>query len=134
MSDAFELDKVDVKPRSQEGVEMELLDPARKPTGVILIVRGTDSDAYKTKMREQIEARANQRVDATFDQRNREFWELHATLVAGWKGRALMLGGKPLAYSQAAAAQFLEQYDWAYEQVREFANRRQNFLPGPARP
>jgi hypothetical protein len=131
----FELDAVDVRPRAQEGAEMELLDPAGNPTGVILLVRGTDSEAYRSKMREQVQRQINRNGrKPTSEQRDQEFWELHATLIAGWKGRALMQGGKPLEYSADNAARFLEQYDWAFEQVRRFADKRENFLPGPPTP
>jgi hypothetical protein len=132
MSDAFELNAVDVRPRAQEGVEMELLDPAGRETGVFLVVRGTDCAAYKDKMREQLERQIqrNGRIK-TQEEKNTEFYELHATLIAGWRGKQLTLGGAPLEYTQANAAMLLEQYDWAFEQVRRFADRRGNFLPGP---
>lgn len=133
MSDAFELDKVDVKPRSQEGVEMELLDPAGNPTGVILIVRGTDSEAYKDKLCEHTKRAVDRQSRAqTQGERDREFLELHATLIAGWKGKPLTRAGAPLPYSAENAASLLDQYDWIFEQVRRFADRRANFLPGPS--
>lgn len=131
----FDLDGVDVRPRSQEGVEMPLLDPAGNDTGVILLVRGTDSEAYKDKMAEQVRRKMDrQGRNQTQEERNEEWWELHATLIADWRGVPMMRGGKPLEYSPKNAASFLEQYDWAFEQVRRFADRRANFLPGPAKP
>lgn len=133
MSAAFELDKVDVKPRSQEGVEMELLDPAGNPTGVILIVRGTDAAAYKDKLREHTKRAVDRASRAqTQEERDREFLELHATLIAGWKGKPLTRNGAALTYSQENAVSLLDQYDWIFEQVRRFADRRANFLPGPS--
>jgi hypothetical protein len=132
--EGFDLSAVDIRPRSQEGVEMPLLDPAGRATGVILLVRGTDSDAYTEMFKEQVRrgvARAPRKQ--TEEEKNQEFWELHATLIAGWRGTRLMLGGKPLEYSPANAANLLEQYAWVWEQVRRFADNRANFLPGPSR-
>lgn len=133
MSDAFELEKVDVRPRSQEGVDMELMDPAGEQTGVILIVRGYDSRAYK----EIVEAHLRKRTEMlprkpTDAELKAEFYEEQAALLAGWKGKPLQRGGQVLAYTAAAAAEFLEGYDWVLEQVRRFAGNRRNFLPGSA--
>lgn len=131
----FDLDAVDVRPRAQEGVEMELIDPAGRPTGVVLIVRGTDSEAYKEKLRDQVRRHIERQGRKPSDaERDAELWELHATLIAGWKGRPLMRGGNPIEYSAANAARLLEQYDWVFEQVRRFSDKRANFLPGPSTP
>lgn len=133
MSDAFDLSAVDVRPRSEEGVEMELIDPAGNPTGVILVVRGTDSATYKDKLRDHTKRAVDRGVRVqTQDERDREFLELHATLIAGWKGKPLVRAGAPLPYSAENAVSLLDQYDWIFEQVRRFADRRANFLPGPS--
>ncbi len=128
--EGFELDRVDIRPKSQEGVDMELRDPAGKPTGVILIVRGTDSAAYKEKQQEHIRRQIGRAGMPSEEERNREFLELHATLIAGWKGKPLMRAGVQMAHSPENALALLDQYDWIFDQVRRFADRRANFLPG----
>jgi hypothetical protein len=85
----MDLDHLDVRPKSQQGVWMDLLDPAGKVTKVRLLVRGTDCSAYNDKLKEQVR-RGVERAGAQGDRggEDAEFWELHATLVADWKGLA----------------------------------------------
>lgn len=128
--EGLDLETVDVRPLSQQGVPMVLMDPAGKPTKVTLLVRGTDCAAYDEKMKEHIRRGVDRARKATELERNHEFWDLHATLVAGWSG--IKKGGQPLAYSHEAAAKLLEEYQWIFEQVRQFADRRANFLPAPS--
>lgn len=129
--DGFDLQSVDVRSRSQEGVEMPLIDPAGRPTGIVLLVRGTDCQAYSDMLKEQLRrATARAPRKPTEEERNAEFYELHATLVAGWQGKPMLLGGQPFEYSPANAAKLLEQYAWIFEQVRRFSDNRANFLPG----
>jgi len=132
-SDAFDLDKFDVRPLAQEGVDMELLDPSGAGTGVILIVRGYDSQAYKDVVEAQLRRRTAQLPRKPTEEESRmEFYSENAALLAGWKGRPLTRGGKPVEYSQPNAAQLLQDYDYILEQVRRFAGNRRNFLPGSA--
>lgn len=132
MQDQFDLESTDVRPRSQEGVEMTLLDPAGRRTPVVLRVRGTDCEMYNEKLREQVR-RGIERGPrkATEEERNAEFYELHATLIAGWND-ALRLGGKPFVHTPENAARLLEDYAYIFEQVRRFSDNRVNFLPGSA--
>lgn len=131
MEKRFDLAHADVRPRSQEGVDMPLLDPAGRATGVTLRVRGSDCASYQAEIQEQIR-RGIQRAPrkATEAEKNAEFYELHATLVAGWEG--LYLKGEPFPYTPANAARLLEEYTYIFEQVRRFADNRANFLPQPA--
>jgi hypothetical protein len=108
-----------------------LLDPAGRPTKVKLRVRGTDSAAYNDMLKEQVRrAVERQPRKATEEEKNAEFWELHATLIVGWTG--MHLKGQPYDYTPENAARLLEEYSWVFEQVRRFADNRANFLPGPA--
>ena len=135
MSDAFDLDSVDVRGRSQEGVDMPLVDPAGKETGVVLMVRGMDSQAYKDVVERQLRRRAEILPrKLTEAEEKAEFYEENAALLAGWKGKPLKRAGAIVEYSPANAAQLLQSYDWMIEQVRSFARNRKNFLPGPAKP
>ena len=131
MSDAYDLDHHDPRPKAQEGVEMPLLDPAGRRTPVVLRVRGTDCEAYNDKLKAQIRRRTERGpAKISEEERNAEFWELHATLLAGWSG--LTKGGQPFEYSPKNAALLLEQHAYIFEQVRGFADHRANFLPGSA--
>jgi len=139
MSEPFDLSDCDVRPLSQEGVDMALLSPAGRPTGVTLRVRGRDSQAYQDMIQAQVR-RAIERAPrkATTEERNAEFWELQATLVVGWstdgKPAALVFekGGVSLECTASNVAAALEKHAWLFEQVNGFADKRANFLPGSA--
>lgn len=136
--EAFDLDAHDPRPKAQEGVEMTLLDPRGKPTKVKLMVRGTDCDAYN----DTLQAQTRRRIErlprkATEDEADAEFYELHATLIAGWpagtfKRRSAEGAAVPFEYSPPNAARLLKDYAYILEQVRRFADNRGNFLPGAA--
>jgi hypothetical protein len=132
----------DIRHRSQEGADMPLLDPTGRPTRVVFRVRGTDSTEYNDLLKAQVRRwveRAPRK--ATEDERNAEFWELGAALVAGWfvkkeggelEPAALQFSADapPIAYTPENAARLLETHSWVFEQVRRFADTRANFLPG----
>jgi hypothetical protein len=129
MSATFDLAKSDPRPRSEEGVDMLLLDPAGHATGVTLRVRGTDSRAYQDKLQQQTQRRMERGPrKATEAEGRAEHYELQATLLAGWTG--LSLAGEPFAYSPKNAARLLEDYAYIHEQVVRFSLDRRNFLPG----
>lgn len=135
MTDVADLSGFDVRPKSQEGVEMPLLDPAGRTTNVVLGVRGIDSQAYADKAKEHIRRRtARAPSRASEAERNAEWWEQQATLVAWWKPEKIVFekGGQPLQCTPANVAAVLEVHSWVYEQVLKVANDRANFLPGPA--
>ena len=132
--EGFDLSTVDVKPRSQEGVEMQLLGPDRLPLPVWLRVRGTDSDAYQHKS-EEIMARSLERAGRrqTQEEKNAEVWELQATLICGWRPKLALGKGQPaVEYSPENAQKLLREHGYIFEQVHLFSRDRQNFLPGPA--
>lgn len=137
MSDPVDLSGLDVRPLAQEGVDMPLLSPAGRPTGVTVRVRGRDSQAYQDTIQAQVR-RAIERAPrkATTEERNAEFWELQATLVVSWavdgKPAALVLekGGPALECTPRNVAAALENHAWLFEQVNAFADKRANFLPG----
>jgi hypothetical protein len=131
--EAFDLDRVDVRERAEQGVEMELIDPAGEPTGVILLVRGYDSKTYKDVVEAQLRRRtAMLPRKPTEAESKEEFYEEHAALLAGWKGKTLRRGqaGQVVEYSAENAKALLKDYDFILEQVRRFAGARRNFLPG----
>lgn len=130
-AESFDLDSIDIRGRAQEGVDMPFLDPRGEETGVILIVRGFDSKAYKDVAERNLRHRAEiYPRKLTEAESKAEFYEENAALLAGWKGKKLMRGGQVIEYSPANAAQLLENFDSMLEQVRGYARSRRNFLPG----
>lgn len=131
--DSVDLSGFDIRARAQDGVDMPLLDPAGRQTNVTLRVRGSDSQAYKDMLQAQIR-RGVERAPrkATEEERNAEFWELHATLVVSWTPSRIVFdkGGQTLECTPANVARVLEAHQWLFEQVRAFADKRANFLPG----
>lgn len=137
MSDAADLSGFDIRANSQDGAEMPLLDPAGRQTNVVFKVRGTDSDAYNSKMKEHLRRNVSRAPrKATEDELNAEFWELHASLVVSWTPERIKFDrdGEQLECTPKNVSSVLERHTWVFEQVRRFADRRSNFLPGPATP
>lgn len=130
-----DLSGFDVRPKSQEGVEMRLIDPTGKATNVIIGVRGIDSQAYADKAREHVRKRRDRGpVKVAEAERNAEWWEQQAMLVAWWKPDKIVFerGGNPIECTPANVAKVLEDHNWIYEQVLRVASERANFLPGSA--
>lgn len=142
--DTVDLSAFDVRGRAQDGVDMPLLSPAGDETNVVLRVRGLDCQAFKEKAEEHTR-RAVERGQRKINEQEseREFYELHATLVAGWSvnGAPARVAfwrnddGSPasaLEYTPAHAALVLQKQPYIFEQVLRFAKKRANFLPGSA--
>jgi hypothetical protein len=136
--ETLDLSAFDTRARAQEGVDMPLLDPAGFATRAVLRVRGMDSQVYQDALTKFVRAGAERGRKRTSEERDAEFLEVQATLVAGWsvdgKPAALVFekDGKPLECTPANVARVLREHAWVLAQVIAFAERRQNFLPGSA--
>jgi hypothetical protein len=129
----FDLDAHDPRPRAEEGVAMVLLDPRGRATAVTLQVRGTDCELYNALLQAHTRRRLERAPRKTTPAESEaEFYELHATLLAGWPAGTFQRKGQPFEYSPSNAAQLLRDYPYILEQVRRFADERANFLPGSA--
>lgn len=128
-----DLSMFDGRAGAQEGVDMPLRNPLGQRTNVVLRVRGIDSQAYEDTSKAQIRRR-NERLPAspTEAERTADFWQLQASLVAGWTPARIRFekGGDELDCTPANVARVLEQHPWIFEQVMEFSRKRANFLPG----
>lgn len=128
-----DLSGFDIREATQEGAEMRLNSPAGQPTQVVLRVRGTDSKAFQEAL--QARVRLEQELlprRPNEEEKNRMFWDMHAALVVSWLPEKVIWdkGGEGLACTPANVAGALERHPWLFEQVRMFADKRANFLPG----
>lgn len=134
-AEPLDLSGWDISTRAQEGVEMPLLDPAGRPSKIKFRVRGTDCEAYsdmsKAHIRRMRDAAPRK---PTEEEQNAQFWELHATLVPSWDPPRLMFKKEwgAMDCTPANVAKVLEAFPDVFEQVRRFADKRANFLPGPS--
>lgn len=128
----IDLDALDTRRASEEGVELQLKDPRHgAPLAAWVRVRGYDSASYDDAQVE-LQRRRIQRMPAerpTPETLREDALDLAASLVAGWRG--LTRAGAPIAYSAPAARALLRDYPWVREQVEAFAAQRANFLPPP---
>lgn len=135
--ETYDLDAHDPRPKQEEGVEMTVLDPKGRPTGAKLMVRGTDSQAFNDTLSEQVRKRAEMLPrKQTNEEKDEDFYELYATLVAGWPSGTFTKKNRdgvkqPFDYTPKNAAALLKQYPYIFEQVRRFADNRGNFWQGP---
>jgi hypothetical protein len=130
-----DLSGFDIRSSTQDGADMVLLDPAGRATNVTFRVRGTDSDAFTDKFKEQVRrAKERGQRQATEEEREAEFCELYATLIASWTPARITFdkGGEALECTPRNVAGVIQRHSWVLEQVRRFADNRANFLPGPA--
>lgn len=132
--ESVDLSAFDVRPRAQEGVEMQLVDPARRATKVFIRVRGRDSRAYNDVFEAQLRRKAERGPQRqTEKERLDELYELSASLVCGWRPKlAIVKGEAAVEYSPANAQRLLVEHVYIWEQVENFAGNRANFLPPPA--
>jgi hypothetical protein len=128
----YDLDAHDPRPKADAGVEMQLLDACRRPIGIMLRLRGTDATIYHELMGRHL-VRRSERLRLSAEEQlassDGEFYELRATLVAGWPAGAFKRNGNAFDYSPANAQELLRQYPYILEQVLAFASERRNFLP-----
>lgn len=139
-----DLSAFDVRGTAQDGVDMVLLDPMGNATNVTLRVRGGDCKAFADMLKEQTRRQVDRgQRKATDAEKTGEFYELYATLVAGWfvngAPAKVMFWRNPdkspapaIEYTPANAAQLLQNAPYIFDQVRRFADKRENFLPGSA--
>lgn len=134
----MDLSQLDTRAGAEEGAELVLLHPqTREPTDIVIRLRGEDSEAYQTQVREfqrkkLDQARRTRRVTATPEEIEAEALELLVVATIGWND-SLTRDGQPYPYTPANARRLYEQFPWIREQVDEFVRERANFLPRSAR-
>lgn len=131
-NDFFDLSAFDDNLRLQEeGIEVKIVGPNGKETGLIWIVCGPDSSRAQEASRElakMIEKEAAKEGDIDLDspdaQRRRQMIYL-AKITKGWNKP---IGTERLAYSEENAIAILTKYPLIEAQIRFTADRRSSFI------
>lgn len=127
----FDLSAFDDNLRLQEeGIEVKIIGPSGKESGLIITVCGPDSTRAQTAARalqKEIEQEAAKEGNADLDspdtQRRRAISYL-AKLTTGWN---MPIGPDRLAHSEENAVTILTKYPLIENQVRFVADRRSSF-------
>lgn len=144
-SKGFDFASVNLSKLTDEAQELELVHPATdKPLGVFLMVRGNDSETFKAAARKEANAERRRAFEAKrkakdtavrlVEDDNEAGVRLTATLIAGWRsvheGQSVPFirhGDREIEFSERAAIEWLEQFDWAIRQISDFAGDIRNF-------
>ena len=117
----------------EEGIEVEIVGPTNKPTGLVIWVFGPDSTRAQSAGRElqkEIEQEAakegNVDIDSPEAQRRRQISYL-AKLTKGWN-KPPKVDGERLVFSEANAIRLYTKYPIIESQVRFKADRRSSFI------
>lgn len=127
--------------RAEAGEPMELMFPGSKPPVALaengddpirLILRGTDSAAYRAIRRELVkrrqQAQARNRGETPMEVVEGESLEVVLACIVGWEN--IVMDGVPVDFTPTNARRVLTRVPWAVEQADLFIHERANFLKG----
>lgn len=139
----FDLDAIDTKTLSDEGVEMvvkafQTNEPliARNGKPVTIILHGPDSDKYREFTRSQLKKRINNLGDSkritdyNVEEAEADSLELLSRVTSGWLN-VFDTEGNEIPYSSDVAKTLYTNYPLVREQVDAFVANRANFLKKP---
>lgn len=122
----MDLAKLDATMKSEEGVEMHLLHPVdNTDTGIILVLRGSSSKASKAALAKYRKIAEDDKK--TDEQKDRAASEYLSRCILDIKNAEY--DGKPVESNSEGIKWFVERFTWAANQVVEFVNDVENFLP-----
>jgi len=132
---AIDLAAFDTRGGANEGRELELKSPDGRATGIRLVLRGADSDAYEAARRAQAAANRaallkNRQKQFTLEELDEQALELLVAATAGWS--AFSWKGEAFAYTAANARKLYREFPHFREQADAFLAERANFLPRSA--
>lgn len=122
----MDLAKLDTNMKADEGVEMHLLHPVtNEDTGVILVLRGSSSKPVKAALAKfRRISEDDRKSEAEKDKAAAEF--LSKCII---EMRNVTYGGKKIESDTEGIKWFVERFQWAANQVLDFVNDIENFLP-----
>lgn len=117
----------------EEGIEVAIVRPDNKPSGLLITVYGPDSTAAQRALAEvtaeveaSLAADANLDVDSPAAQKRRQLAYL-AKVTKGWNKP---IGADRLEFSQENALAVYSKYPMIFDQVKFTADRRGAFTKG----
>jgi hypothetical protein len=122
----MDLAKLDTNMKAEEGVEMHLLHPVtNEDTGVVLVLRGSSSKPVKAALAKFRKISEDERKsEAEKDKAASEF--LSKCII---EMRNVTYNGKKVESDAEGIRWFVERFQWAANQVLDFVNDIENFLP-----
>ncbi|OBY08333.1 hypothetical protein BAE36_04275 [Rhizobium leguminosarum bv. trifolii] len=117
----------------EDGIEVEIVGPTNKPTGLVIVIVGPDSTTAQKASRDlvkEIEQEAakegNVDIDGPEAQRRRQITYL-AKITKGWN-KPPQVDGERLAFSEENVIRLYTKYPIIENQVRFKADRRGSFI------
>lgn len=144
--DATDFDSLDTAAASEKGYEFELLHPTNdQPLGVFVSVLGPESNAFKTRVRREVNrdrkrqfegVRKNKPVEPQMLEDDEEFGvSLLTEVVTGWRtvkgGKdepVIYWKGEKLEFSKDNVHKWLLHFPWARKQISDESSKLENFL------
>lgn len=127
--------KFDTLTKAEAGIDIDLIDTVTGlPSGIVFIVKGTDSKAYKQakakKLREALErARKGEELSESDDAVHEFGSVLLAACTVGWKNLDDE-AGNPIEFSPTKAKELYDTYPMIREQIDRAIADRQAFIKG----
>jgi hypothetical protein len=131
----FDLDVLETKTRSQEGVDMPVCGFDGKPLKnkkkepITLKLLGPDSDAYRDGMRANVKKRmeaASGGKEISAEETDNDALNTLMDLTVGWSG-FLDKEGNPIQFSGKALLELYKNYPAIRDQADTFISKRSNF-------
>lgn len=128
MFDLAEFDELNQ--RQNEGVEFDIFDVLRRPTGIRMTIAGPDSDVQQRARSEVYQRLVNAGVDnRSAEERQRDDIAIIAACVLDWSG--ITRDGEPVPFSPEEAVSLLTRYPDVRDQVDHFSTNRALFAAKP---
>ncbi|MEZ2220766.1 hypothetical protein [Rhizobium sp. RCC_161_2] len=115
----------------EEGIDVEILGPTNKPTGLVITIFGPDSTraqeaskALSAAIEQEAAKEGNIDIDTPEDRRRRQILYL-SKVTKGWNKP---IGAERLEYSEANARLLYTKYPIIEDQVKFKAERRGSFI------
>jgi glutamine amidotransferase-like uncharacterized protein len=125
----FDLNKLDVVTRANEGAKCIIRDPSTgEDTTAHLILAGMDSTSYKQAQHKIANARINRKSSAriTIEEIELEQIGVLVECTLGWGG--MVLDGLELPFDRATVRSMYEKFPTVREQAEQFISDRGNYL------
>lgn len=127
----------DTRKTADKGHDLVIVDVNGAKTDIVITIRGADSAAYQSAMREQQRKRRQQfnknprrGILQTPEQDEEDALDLVVASTVAWIG--IEKDGKELPFSEANARSLYTDYPAIREQVEQAIADRSNFLPSTA--
>lgn len=134
----MDLSTLDIASQSEAGVEVEIVTPNGKSTGLFLTVVGRNSQVFTAasleKSRRDAKLRKDKPEDITLDilaQLKASDRQFYAELVAGWRSKdgKVEINGKAVKFSAGTVVSLIQSAPYIADQIAAKSVDDSSFLP-----